>query len=92
MTLWIFLGVILGVSFYFFATNDMNIKFTWYEWVMVVLSVILVMFTIQNYQASQMEIESRAAGYFLLIFGLPGVILGVLPVVLCWLRYRKATA
>ncbi len=91
MTLWIILGVILGVTFYFFATNNMNFKFTWYEWVMVVLSVLLVMFAVQNFQASQSEIESRAAGYFLLMFGLPGLILGVLPVVLVWLRLRKAS-
>jgi uncharacterized integral membrane protein len=88
MTLWIILGVLIGVGFYWLATRT-SFNLTWYEWVMAVLSIILILFAIQNYGASQTELEPRAAGFLLLIFGLPGVILGVIPAVLAWRRTRK---
>ena len=87
VTLWLVLGVVVGIGFFLAATK---MKLTWYEWVLAVLGIILVLFAIQNYSASQVELESRAAGFLLLIFGLPGVILAALGFVLPFMRSKKA--
>ena len=44
----------------------------------------------QNYATSQVELEARAAGYLLLMFGLPGVILAAIGFFLPWKRSKKA--
>ena len=92
MFFWVVLGALIGAGFYWLATNKKGITFKWYEWVMIVVAVLLLLFTIQNYQASIAEIEPRAANIFLLLFGLPAVILGAIPVVLNRMRARKVAA
>ncbi len=89
--LWLILGLLLGAGIYWLATQA-TFKLTWYEWVLAVLAVILILFTIQNYSASMTELEPRAAGTMLWLFGLPGVILGVIAGVLVWWRSRKGVA
>lgn len=86
-TLWLFLGVVVGIGFFLAATK---MTLTWYEWVLAVLGVILILFAIQNYAASQVELEPRAGGLLLLIFGLPGLILAAVGFVLPWMRAKKA--
>ena len=87
VTLWLILGAVVALGLYFAATK---MKLTWYEWVLAVLGTILILFAIQNYSASQVELEPRAAGLLLLIFGLPGVILAAVGFVLPFLRAKKA--
>jgi len=87
VTLWLILGVVVGIGFFLTATK---MKLTWYEWVLAVLGTILILFAIQNYSASQVELETRAAGYLLLMFGLPGVILAAIGFVLPFMRAKKA--
>ncbi len=89
--LWLILGLIMGAAVYWLVTNE-NVKLTWYEWVLGVLGVILILFAIQNYGASVAELESRAAGLMLLIFGLPGLILAAVAGVLAFLRGKKEAA
>jgi len=85
--LWIILGAVVGIGFYLAATK---MSLTWYEWILAVLGVILILFAIQNYGASQVELEARAASMLLLLFGLPGLILAALGFVLPWMRAKKA--
>jgi len=87
LTLWLIFGAVIALGFYFAATK---MSLTWYEWVLAALGVILVLFAIQNYSASSFEIESRAGGILLMMFGLPGVILAALGFVLPWMRAKKA--
>ena len=84
--LWLILGIVVGIGFYLAATK-MSLK--WYEWILAVLGVVLVLFAIQNYGASQLELEARAASMLLLVFGLPGVILAALGFILPWMRAKK---
>ena len=91
MLLWLILGLILGVGILWLATRA-NFKLTWYEWVLAALALILILFSADNYLASQTELEPRAAGLLLLLFGLPGVVLVVLDAALVWLRLRKPKA
>ena len=85
--LWIILGAVVGIGFYLAATK---MSLTWYEWILAVLGVVLILFAVQNYNASQLELEARAAGLFLLLFGLPGLILAALGFILPWMRAKKA--
>ena len=87
LTLWLFYGVVVGIGFYLAATK---MKLTWYEWVMAVLGTILILFALQNYVASKIDLWPEAAGLLLLIFGLPGVILAALGFALPWRRAKKA--
>ena len=83
---WLIIGLVLGVVIYWLATRH---KFTWYEWVLAVLGVILILFAFQNYFASQLEYEPRAGNIMLWMFGLPGLILLVIAGGLAWWQSRK---
>lgn len=88
---WLIIGLILGVFFFWLATAA-KFKLTWYEWILTVLAVILALYAIQNYSASLVELEPRAAGILLALFGLPAVILALVDGLLVWNRLRKAPA
>ena len=87
--MWLFFGLVFGAFFFWLATRA-SFKLTWYEWVLAILAAILALFAIDNYSASLVELESRAAGFLLLIFGLPAVIFAVVDVVLVMMRRRKS--
>ena len=86
--MWLFFGLVLGAFFFWLATQK-KFGFTWYEWVLAILAAILALFAIQNYSTSIVELEPRAAGFLLLIFGLPALIFAIVDVVLVWMRQRK---
>ena len=88
---WLIAGLVLGAAIFWLATGS-QVKLTWYEWVIGVLGIILILFAIQNYSASQVELEAKAAGLLLLIFGLPGLILAVVAGVLAFMRGKKEAA
>ncbi|MFZ5908470.1 MAG: dehalogenase [Chloroflexota bacterium] len=87
VNLWLILGAVVGIGFFLAATK---MKLTWYEWVLAVLGTILILFAVQNYSASRLALETRAAGLLLLMFGLPGALLAAAGFVLPWMRARKA--
>ena len=88
---WIIAGLVLGAAIFWLATNG-KVKLTWYEWVLGVLGIILILFAFQNYSASMVELEPKAGNLMLLIFGLPGLILAAVAVVLPFMRSRKPEA
>ena len=63
---------------------------TWYEWLIGIIGVALLLFTVQNYFGSQAELEPKVANMFLLVTGLPALILLAVAWQL-WAR-RKKTA
>lgn len=65
-------------------------RLTWYEWLIGIVGFGLVLFTLQNFVSSFVEIEPQAAYIFLLITGLPALILLVLAWQLAIRRTRKA--
>ena len=85
---WLIVGLVLGAAIFWLATSG-KVKLTWYEWVLGILGIILILFAIQNFGASRVELEPKAGNLLLLIFGLPGLILAVLAGVLAFMRGRK---
>jgi len=67
-----------------------NLSLTWYEGLIGVIGMVMLLFTIQNYFGSLAEIEPKAANLFLLVIGLPGIILLALSWQLAARRVKKA--
>ena len=66
-------GVALGALVLWLRSRD--IKMTWYEWLIGIIGLLMLLFAIQNYFGTQAEFEPTAASLFLLILGLPALIL-----------------
>ncbi|AII58866.1 MAG: dehalogenase [Dehalococcoides mccartyi] len=90
--MWFIIGFIIGAlvlgAAWFSRTKNLN--FTWYELVIGVIGLGLLLFTIQNFLGSFIEYEPQAAYTFLLVTGLPALILLVLAWQLAARRTRKA--
>ena len=90
--MWLIAGIIVGALLIWLgiALNNQKKQMTWYEWLIGIIGVALLLFTIQNYFGSQAELEPKAANMFLLVTGLPAVIL-LLVAWQLWAK-RKKTA
>ena len=89
--MWLVIGLILGIVLValVFWLRSRKIRVAWYEWLLGVLGLLSMVFSLQNYQASVAAFEPKAPGMFLLVFGLPGLILVLLAVALTlWRLYR----
>jgi hypothetical protein len=75
--MWLIVGLIFGAAILglVFWLRSRNIKLAWYEWLIGAVGVLLLLFTAQNFFGSQAEFESTAANMFLLVSGLPAIIL-----------------
>ncbi len=75
--MWLIIGLIAGAAVLglvlWMKGKDVAVK--WYEWLVGALGLMLLLFTIQNYAGSLAELESTAANMFLLVSGLPAIIL-----------------
>ena len=89
--LWLILGLIVGAAILALAlwSNNRGISIKWYDWVIGLVGLMLLLFTVQNYFGSDAELEPTAANLFLLVTGLPAIIL----MVIAWqLIARRARA
>ena len=75
--MWLIIGLIAGalILALVLKVRSENIRVKWYEWLITAIGLLLLLFTIQNYAGSLAELESTAANMFLLISGLPAIIL-----------------
>ncbi len=91
--MWMAIAFILGVgltALWFWAKNK-NMSIKWWEWVLGLLGIFLISFTIQNIMASSFEEVTATNGAFMLVTGLPGLILLVIPWQTVWRRMRSGT-
>ena len=90
--MWLIIGIIVGALLIWLgiALNNQKKQMNWYEWLIGIFGVALLLFTVQNYFGSQAELEPKAANMFLLVTGLPSIIL-LLVAWQLWAR-RKKTA
>lgn len=91
--MWLAIGLILGVGVLWLVNwmKSKGMSFKWYEWVIGIVGLALLLFTIQNFFGSQAELESKAASMFLLVTGVPAVILLVITGVLAT-RHSKVSS
>ena len=86
--MWLLIGLILGTGLValmlWLRTKKVAVR--WYEGLLAVVGLFLMLFAYENYRASMFEYETFAAGWLLLIFGLPGLLLLAISVVLVWQR------
>ena len=90
--MWFVIGLIVGIGLLLMAfwLRSRHVNVAWYEWMLIIAGLALLLFGIQNYLAASSDLEPNAPGIFLLVFGLPGVLLLVIAAVLIWWsRARK---
>ena len=90
--LWLPIAVIVGAGLVALVLwlRSRDIKVTWYEWLIGGVGLLLLLYTIQNFVTAFAELESQAAWMFLLVLGLPALILLVVSWLLVWRRQRVA--
>ena len=90
--MWFLAGLIVAALLIWaaIAMNHAGKQMRWYEWLIGIIGVGLLLFTAQNYFGSLNEVQPKAANMFLLVTGLPAVIL-ILVAWQLWAR-RKKTA
>ncbi len=75
--MWLIIGLIAGAAVLglvlWMRGRDISVK--WYDWLIGAIGLLLLLFTIQNFAGSLAELESTAANMFLLVSGLPAIIL-----------------
>ena len=92
--MWFIIALILGAGVLALVLwlRSRKIAVSWYEWLIGAIGLLLLLFTIQNFSASFAEHEEIAARMFLLVFGLPAIILLAIACLLPWLRHRRAAS
>jgi hypothetical protein len=65
-------GAVLGLKLWLRSTK---VSVKWYEWLIGAAGLALALFTIQNLTGSMAELEITVAKMFLLVTGLPALIL-----------------
>ncbi|MBA7584802.1 hypothetical protein ES708_26764 [subsurface metagenome] len=75
--MWLIIGLIVGVGLTFLAMQLKNkgISLTWYEWLIGIAGLGLLLYTIQNFAGSFAEFEPTAAWLLVLVLGIPAIIL-----------------
>jgi len=90
--MWFMIGILVGALIlellWLMKRNNFNL--TWYEWLIGAIGLLMLLFTIQNYFGSLAEVEPKAASMFLLVTGLPSLILLALVWQLAVRRAKKA--
>ena len=81
-------GVALGALVYWLRCRGIRVR--WYKWLIGLVGLALLLFTIQNFVTAFAELEPTAAWMLLLVLGLPAIILLVLAVWLAWRQHRPA--
>jgi len=90
--MWFTIGILVGALILglIWLMKRHNFSLTWYEWLIGAAGLLMLLFTIQNYFGSLAEVEPKAANMFLLVIGLPGIILLALSWQLAARRAKKA--
>jgi len=91
MWIWIIFGAAFSVAIVALVLwlRKNNVSITWYEWLIGIAGVLLLVFTIQNTWGSLYELEPTAAMWMWIVTGLPAIILMILAGSLVWRRSRS---
>jgi hypothetical protein len=89
--MWLFIGLFLGIALFLLVAwlRRRNIFVTWYVWLLTITGLALLLFSIQNYFAYTTELEPVAPRMFLIVFGLPGILLSTIAAFLVWWKQAR---
>jgi len=75
--MWFVIALVIGVGLAWLVMfmRSRNIQVTWYEWLLGIVGLLLMLFTVQNFVTAFSELEPQAAWLFWLVLGLPAAIL-----------------
>ncbi|MCF7635324.1 MAG: reductive dehalogenase membrane-bound subunit [Dehalococcoides mccartyi] len=75
--MWFIIGIIIGivVTVLLWLLKRNNSKLTWYEWLVGLIGLAFLLFALQNFFGSLAELMPDSANMFLLLTGLPGLVL-----------------
>ena len=75
--MWFAIAFVLGAGLVALIVwlRSSSVEVKWYEWLIGIIGLLLLIFTIQNFTGSFAEFNSAAAWLFLPITGLPAIIL-----------------
>jgi len=73
--LWLILGIFSGaIGFWVFILHKGGkITVRWYQWVLGIISLVMLLLTIENYIGFQRELEPVAANFMLVALGVPAL-------------------
>ena len=91
--MWFISALIVGTALtaLVFWLRGKSVKVAWYEMLIAVIGVLLILFSLQNYFGFTAEFESSAATTALLVMGLPGLLLLAVAGVLVSRRQKSAS-
>ena len=79
---WFFMGAVIAGGLVWLVNwlrkNDISVR--WYEWLLGAIGLFVLAFMAQNMWAALAEYESKAVWFYLLILGLPGLLLLLLSI------------
>ncbi len=89
--MWLLLGIVIGAGLLLLILwlRIRGISLKWYEYLLGLVGLLLLIFTLQNYEASVAELEPNAPVMFLLVFGIPGLVFLLITAFLVWFRWQR---
>ena len=69
-----------------------NIAVKWYEWLIGAIGLLIGIVAVENFFAAFVEFENQAAWLYILVFGLPALILLAVSVQLVFRRHRAGSS
>ncbi|MDA8226735.1 MAG: hypothetical protein M0T74_03360 [Desulfitobacterium hafniense] len=90
--LWLVFGLVLGFVFYWLLAGVKSGKrvIKVYQWVLGIISVSLLLFTIQNVLGFQRELEPSAAWFMVVSTGIPAIIIGAFIWIIPFIKNRQS--
>jgi uncharacterized membrane protein len=90
--MWFIVALIVGAGVAALAMwmRSSGIATKWYDWLVGAVGLLLLLLMVQNFFGSQAELETTAANLYLLILGLPALLLLAVAWQLVWRRNRAS--
>lgn len=90
MLLFLILGIVIGFGIHWLNAKSRSGKFKvlWYQWVLGVISIALLLLAIENFVHLRGELEPVAANLSWGLFGIPAVFFAVLIWFIPWIAKK----